>query len=89
MSNTMPMPGTIGGAKLVFKDQPKMQEYKVEITVTQRFGVDAESMDQAAEKALEFFRTMPKGWSKGDDVYWEDTEIVKKTVSTTTSELAG
>ena len=73
----MPMPGTIGGAKLVFKED-EMKNFSVALDVKFLFDVDAENMDEAVSKARQFFRTMKHQWGNNPDVSWTDHYVVKQ-----------
>ena len=76
----MDMPGTIGGAKLIFP-KDKMNQYTVKLDVTYVFDVNAESADQAAEKAKYFYKTMKHSWGEGkEDVSWIDAYPIKETI---------
>jgi hypothetical protein len=78
-SFTIPMPGTLGGATITFKEND-MNTYMVNLDVRHLLEVKASSMDEAIEKATHFQETMPKGWGDHDnfDVCWVDTYIVKE-----------
>jgi hypothetical protein len=77
----MPMPGTLGSAKLTFKEN-NMKTYMVNLDVRHLLEVTASSMDEAIKKATHFQETMPKGWGDHNDfeVCWVDTYIVKESV---------
>ena len=78
---TMDMPGTIGGAKVVFKDdESKTQNYIVDLDVRYTFEVETTGYGEAVEKAKKFRETMPTGWGKEENVSWIDTEVVKESV---------
>ena len=79
-SFTMPMPGTLGGATITFKETDMNNTYMVNLDVRHLLEVKASSMDEAIEKATHFQETMPKGWGDHDnfDVCWVDTYIVKE-----------
>jgi len=76
---TMPMPGTIGGAKLIFPEE-NMNTYMVNLDVRHVLEVSAGSMDEAIEKAKHFQETMPTGWGEHNDfeVSWIDTYVIKE-----------
>lgn len=78
-SFTMPMPGTLGGATITFKEND-MNTYMVNLDVRHLLEVKASSMDEAIKKATHFQETMPKGWGDHNDfeVCWVDTYIVKE-----------
>ena len=76
----LPMPGTIGGAKIIFEED-NMKKFTVKLDVRYVLEVDAESMDQAATKAKHFQETMKTGWGEHeDDVIWMDTYAIKESV---------
>jgi hypothetical protein len=80
---TMDMPGTIGGAKITFPEEIEMTErFTVKLDVRYELEVEANSADEAIEKAKYFQETMPKGWGDHDnfDVSWIDTYVVKEIV---------
>jgi hypothetical protein len=74
----MDMPGTIGGAKLVFNNEIK--EYKVSLDLRLGLDITATSMDDALEKARHWQKTSKMSWGEGNDVIWNDSCIVKETV---------
>ena len=74
----MPMPGTMGSAKLIFKD---MKTFNVKLDVRMVLDVDADSMDDAVAKAVHWQQTTKTSWGEGDSVCWVDTYVVKETVS--------
>jgi hypothetical protein len=54
--------------------------YEVVVTVKHRFSVDADTMEDSTLVAREFVRNLkpaPGAW--GDDICWEDQEVVKVT----------
>ena len=77
---TMPMPGTIRGAKIVFRED-QMKNFIVSLGVKFIFDVDAEDMDEASKKARHFFKTMKHQWGEGVDVTWHDHLITNQTVT--------
>lgn len=77
---TMPMPGTIGSAKIVFKED-QMKNFTVSLGVKFIFDVDAEDMDEASRKARHFFKTMKHQWGEGADVIWHDHLVTNQTVT--------
>jgi hypothetical protein len=85
-SFTMPMPGTMGGAKLIFPEDT-MSTFNVKLDVRYELEVKAESMDEAVEKAKHFQETMPKGWGDHNefDVCWVDTYVVKESAERETN----
>ena len=79
----MPMPGTIGGAKLVFpesKESKEMKNYTVNLDIRFTLDVTADNMDEALAKAKTFQETMKHSWGDGDNVIWNDTMLVKESV---------
>ena len=79
-STTMDMPGTIGGAKLVFPEDKKMTKYTVKLDVRFTFEVNAESAGGAAAKAKYFQQTMKSSWGDDTDVCWMDSYPVKEII---------
>ena len=81
---TMPMPGTIGGAKFTFGDgfqnEAPSNNYHVNLTVQLSFDTSAGSMDEAAEKVRSWWETSKRQYGQGDDVYWVDEYIVEESV---------
>jgi hypothetical protein len=76
----MDMPGTIGGAKLVFPEDKKMTKYTVKLDVRFTFEVNAESAGGAAAKAKYFQQTMKHTWGDDKDVCWVDSYPVKEII---------
>lgn len=75
---TIPMPGTIGGAKLVFKKE-NMQNYNVKLIVEYTFDVSAENMDEACDTARHFYKTMKHTWGEhNNNLIWVDSVITKQ-----------
>jgi hypothetical protein len=85
----LPMPGTIGSAKLVFpenKEESDMKTFKVNLDIRQVIEVDADSMDEAVKKATHFHETMKHTWGEhNDDISWVDSYPVKQSVEETLS----
>jgi hypothetical protein len=82
-SLVMDMPGTIGGAKLVFpEDNNKASRFIVKLDVRFEFDVNANSLDSALEKAKYFQETMEHTWGdrSDDSVSWNDHYVVKEIV---------
>jgi hypothetical protein len=80
-STTMPMPGTMGSATLIFKEET-MKHFTVTLDVKFIFDVNASDMDDAAEKARHFFETMKHSWGENmESVTWHDHYITKQSVS--------
>ena len=63
-----------------FKDLANMKNYTVRLDIRHDFDVQASSMDEAVEKAREFYNTMKHSWGTEPNVSWLDTEIIKETV---------
>jgi hypothetical protein len=86
-SFTMPMPGTLGGATITFKENDMNNTYMVNLDVRHTLEVKASSMDEAIKKATHFQETMPKGWGEHNDfeVCWIDTYIVKESAERETN----
>lgn len=82
MSNfTTPMPGTMGGAEIIFK-KDNMKNFTVSLDVKFVFDVDAETLDEAAENARYFFKTMKHSWGENTkSVSWQDHFITKQSVT--------
>lgn len=76
----MDMPGTIGGAKLIFPEDKKMTKYTVKLDVRFTFEVNAESANKAAAKAKYFQQTMKSSWGDNADVCWIDSYPVKEII---------
>lgn len=88
---TMPMPGTIGGAKFTFGDgfqnEKKMiKTYKVNLDVRMVFDVDADSMDEAVTKARQWQEESKTTWGGDMAVSWVDHYVVKESVELDTSQ---
>jgi hypothetical protein len=80
-STTLPMPGTMGSATLIF-DEEAMKHFTVTLDVKFIFDVDATNMDDAAGKARHFFETMKHSWGENmESVTWHDHYITKQSVS--------
>jgi hypothetical protein len=79
-NHVMSMPGTMGGATVTFKED-EMKRFNVNLDVRFVLEVEAESMDEAAEKAKHFQETMKTGWGDhNNDVTWVDSYHVKESV---------
>lgn len=76
----MEMPGTMGGAKLVFPEEKEMDEYKVKLDLRIELDVKAESADQALAKARYWQETMKQGWGEGEGIIWHDKYLIKEAV---------
>ncbi len=58
-----------------------MKTFSVALDVKFLFDVDAENMDEAAEAAKHFFKTMKHHWGEGSSICWVDNYITKQSVS--------
>ena len=80
----MDMPGTAGSAKVTFAQEENVskQNFKIEFYVKYQFDVEAGDVQSALEKAEHFYRTMGHTWGdNANEVSWEDTEVVRKSVT--------
>lgn len=82
---TMPMPGTLGSATLVFPEENEKEveekSFNVHLDVRYHLEVTAETANDALEKAKFFQETMPTGWGQNkEEVCWVDTYLVKESV---------
>ena len=80
----MDMPGTAGGAKIIFAPEAQVskQHFKVELDIRFCFDVEAEDTNAALAKAEHFYDTMKHSWGENsDEVSWEDTETVRKSIT--------
>jgi hypothetical protein len=57
-----------------------MKQYTVKLDVRYTFDVEADSIEEALEKATRFQQTMKHGWGDVPEVSWMDTEVVKEIV---------
>jgi len=76
----MEMPGTMGGAKLVFPEEKEMDEYKVKLDLRFELDVKANSANEALEKARHWQETMKHTWGEGAGVMWHDKYLIKEAV---------
>jgi hypothetical protein len=77
----MDMPGTIGGAKLVFpKDDDMNKNFMVKLDLRFELDVSAESADQALKDAHYWVETMKHNWGEGTNIVWHDKYVVKESV---------
>jgi hypothetical protein len=83
-SFTMPMPGTMGAATLIFKEK-NMKTFNVKLDVRLVLDVDANSMDEAVAIAKHWQETAKMSWGEGEAVCWVDSYVVKETVSVETN----
>lgn len=83
-SFTMPMPGTMGGAKFTFGDgfqnEQPTKTYTVNLDVRMVFDVEANNMDEAIAKARRWQEESKTSWGSDDDVSWRDHYIVKESI---------
>ena len=86
-SFTVPMPGTIGGATLVFNTEEKTMEttetkktYTVNLDLRLVLEVKSDSMDDALAQAKHWQKTTKMNWGEGKDICWMDSYIVKESV---------
>jgi hypothetical protein len=87
---TMPMPGTMGGAKYTFGDgfqnEKETNMFKVNLDVRMTYDVKATSMDEAVSKARKWQETSKTHHGEGEEIYWADSYIVKTSVEQTHEE---
>jgi hypothetical protein len=57
-----------------------MKQYTVKLDVRYTFDVEADSIEDALEKATRFQQTMKSSWGDVPEVSWMDTEVVKEIV---------
>jgi hypothetical protein len=57
-----------------------MKQYTVKLDVRYTFDVEADSIEDALEKATRFQQTMKSSWGDVPEVSWLDTEVVKEIV---------
>lgn len=62
------------------KELSNIKSYTVRLNIRHDFDVQASSMDEAVEKAKEFYNTMKHSWGTEPNVSWLDTEITKEIV---------